>query len=470
MINIILIIPPSPDNRKITRLSNCSFESKGYYLLHQHDFLAITSCLKPEDGVSFIDGTCDQLSEDDFFNKVSQLKGDMLFFSLSNACWNSDHYYFEKTIKKLKFPDIPIFVIGDIFLDEDFRENILKECDGVVFYPYELDLEKMVKFKDNKDELLPGVFTKLNQNFFKKPKKLTVIHSDSFPRHELFMKSGYRFPFARHIKFATIVLAYGCPNICTFCSFSNLPPAVRLHSSVLKELEYLEGLGIKELYFRDAIFGYYERESIPLLEEMKKRFTFSWSCFLSLQVCTTDFLELLHAAGCHTIIIGIESSNPSTLKNTKRGWGNKKSGLESFIVHANKLKMSVCADFIIGLEDETEEDINNTIKFGLTLPLDAASFNVVVPRPGTVIRENLKKKGISSKDLVDLDPLGHTGNIGNRYLSGEKIIKLRNKAVRKFYLRPALIFRRLRKTSSYEHFIIQFQEMLSILKKSVVSG
>lgn len=460
MINIILIIPPSPDKRIVLRSTDCSFESKGNYLFHPVDFLAVTSCLRPEDGVSFIDGTCDKLSESQFFDEIDKVQGDMVFVLLSNAAWDSDYYYFKETIKRL--PGIPVYVIGDIFLDEDFREKILKECDGVVFHPYSLELDKMLRVNDNEDEVLPGVVTKSKQQFFTTPKKLGMIH-DNIPRHELFMKPGYRFPFARHFRFATVMAAYGCPHVCSFCANSNFPPAIRPHSSILKELAYLERIGIEEIFFGDCIFGFYKKESVPLLEEMKKRFRFSWSCFISHQACSLEMLELMHEAGCHTIIVGIESSSSSTLQGYKRSL--TKSKLEPLIIHANNLKMSVCADFILGLENETEEDVRNTIEYGLKLPLDFASFNIVVPCPGTAIRENLKKQGVPSSDLTNYDVLGRSGNIGNKYLSGKEIIKLRNSAVRRFYLRPSLLFRRLRKTSSWEHFKIQFLEMISILRK-----
>ncbi len=458
--NIILVIPPSPDKRQITRLSFCSFESKGNYLLHPRDFLAITSCLNPEDTVSFVDGTCDRFSEEEFFNKVSELKGDMLFFLLSNVCWDSDYYLFQKTIKY--FPGIPVFVLGDIFLDEEFREKILVECNGVVFFPYKLDLEKMLNI-NNKDDLLPGVFTKSGQAFFDQPKRMTLL-SENLPRHEIFIKPGYRFPFAKHFKFATVVFAYGCPHRCSYCGFENMPPSVRPHTSVIKELDTLERLRIKEIFFHDSIFGFYKKESIPLLEEMKKRFEFSWTCFTSHQIYTPELLDLMHAAGCHTVIVGIESSSTASLGGYSRRFDKNK--LEAMVNHANKLKMSICADFIIGLEEETEEDIWNTINYGLRLPLDFASFNVIVPAPGSSVRENLKKKGIPSSELVNFDALGRSGCIGNRHLSGERILELRNKAVKKFYLRPSLLFRILRKTSSWEHFKIQFLEFISILKKA----
>jgi len=464
MVDIILVIPPSPGHRKIARFSFQSFESKGSYLFQPREYLAVTSCLKPDDGAVLIDGTCDSLGDDEFFCRLMEVdKGDILFFTLSNVCWGSDYDYFIKTVKL--FPDIPVYVLGDIFLDVDFREKILSDCNGVVFLPYELNLEKMAAVKETDEDFLPGVFIKSGQNVFSSPKKITKI-LEGCPRHELFLNPGYRFPFARHNEFATVVTAYGCPNACSYCGSSNFPPAVRSHEAVLREMEYLADLGIEELFLYDLTFGFHKKESIPLLEEMKKRFGFSWTCFTSHQVCTPGFLELMHEAGCHTIMVGVDSSRISTLRDYKRSF--KKDKLESLIEKANKLKMSVCADFIIGLEDETEDDIKSTINYALKIPIDFASFNVIVPTPGTIIRENLKKRGVSSADLTNFDSLGHSGNIGNKHLSGQRIIELRNDAVKKFYLRPSLILRRLRKTSSLKHFTIQFREMLSLFAKSFI--
>ena len=60
-----------------------------------------------------------------------------------------------------------------------------------------------------------------------------------------------------------------------------------------------------------------------------------------------DFLDLMKKAGCHTIIIGIDSADLESLAIYKRKVSEKT--LSSLIDHANKIKLNVCADFIIGL-------------------------------------------------------------------------------------------------------------------------
>ena len=92
--------------------------------------------------------------------------------------------------------------------------------------------------------------------------------------------------------------------------------------------------------------------------------------------------------------------------------------------------MNVCDYFILGLENETRIDVENIVSYVFKLPIDYAPFNVIVPTPGTSVNEKLKQQGASIFDLVNFDSLGKAGNIGNKYLSGDEIITLRNRAVK----------------------------------------
>ncbi|MBI07444.1 MAG: hypothetical protein CMM54_10735 [Rhodospirillaceae bacterium] len=461
MTRVLLIIPPSPDNRHIARFSFQSYESKGNYHLQPKELMAITGCLAEKDEVTFIDGTCDKQSEAEFLSKIDRLDGDIVFFSMSNTVWKSDYRYLHEV--KSRLADIPIYVQGDIFLDKDAREFILSECDGVVFYPYMLEVAEMAGARQNGGGPYPGVYTASDQTFFGHHSNRLHHISSGIPRHDIFLKSGYRFPFAKHKKFATVVTTYGCPFVCSYCGSANLPPGIRPTGSILEELRHIEALGVKELWFYDSTFGFYKKETVPLLEEMARRHNFSWSTFTNHQICTPDFLKLMNDAGCHTVILGVDSASEKNLKTFRRN--STLTKLELAIATANDLKMNICADFILGLENETRSDVEKTISYALKLPIDYASFNVIVPTPGTSVSEKLKQQGASIFDLVNFDSLGKAGNIGNKHLSGDEIIALRNRAVKKFYLRPRHLARRLMKTTSFEHFQIQFEEMAAIVGK-----
>jgi len=458
---IIFLIPPSPDKKKIIRWIDCSQETKASYLWQPNDYIIISSLLKPKDDLCFVDGTADSFSETMFFEAIGRLSGNMLFFAMSTVCWKSDLYFFQKT-KKI-FPDIPVFVIGDIVMEKYYRALILNESNGLVTHPYLLDLEKMSKVTGIGNNTLPGVCTALEQEVFPKSKNTTFIEGNT-PRHEIFLKHGYCFPFAKHFKFSQVTTMWGCPFSCSYCPDSKIAPTVRHYEGVLSELEYLSKLGVKELFFADKVFGFPEKNSVPLLEKMSERFNFSWSCYFHPQLYNPRLLELMNSAGCHTIIIGIDTYNLSSLKQYKRVVRREK--IEGVIAHANRLGMNICGDFILGLENETETDILNTIKYAMELSIDYASFNIAAPCPGSIIREEAIKKGCQVTDMEGFDSLGDYGCLSNKYIDGKRLKKLRSKAVRSFYFRPLYLLRRLRKTSSLEHLHIQFNNMLALLNKS----
>jgi radical SAM superfamily enzyme YgiQ (UPF0313 family) len=459
-------MPPSPQKRKIVRAIDCSFETKANYLWQPNDFMNITSLLKPEDDVVFIDGTADSLSDDEFFIQVHNVKkGDLLFFALSSVCFNSDLACFKK-VREI-FPDTPMFVIGDLFIEKEYRESILHECDGIVYQPYQLDLEQMKNIRSNPHPDIKGLCTKPDDSAIPGKTRTYKTDNGSFPRHEIFLKSGYSFPFARHFQFATVTAVWGCPFACSYCTDANYDPYPRNSKNVIRELEHLEKLGVKELFFADKSFGHPYEIISPMLEEMAKRFTFSWACYHHPNLYKPELLELMKKAGCHTIITGIDTYNYDSLKSYNRHVSKEK--VEAMIFHADKLKIDVCADFIFGLEHETAADLERTIEYSMNIPLDFASFNIASPLPGSSIREKALLDGKIKSGEDNFDTLGNKKILGNVHVTADQLRKLRVKAVRSFYLRPSYIFRRLSRINSLEHLSVQLLEMASMFKKLKVN-
>ncbi|MDA8105488.1 MAG: radical SAM protein [Nitrospiraceae bacterium] len=459
--DVLFVIPPSPEHKLIIRMIDCSYETKANYLWQPNDFIIMTSLLNESDNAFFVDGTADQLDPVAFREQLRKSRCDILVFALSSVCWESDYRFFQDAGKM--FHDVPIFVLGDIFLEDSYRQQILMECDGIIYNPFQLDFASMLLMPGNrKGASLPGICTRPGQRFFESGTQPIRITAGT-PRHELFMKRRYRFPFARHFRFTTVTTMWGCPFSCTYCTDSNFPPLVRSHGDVIRELAYIRDLGIKELFIADKAFGFFSSEAVPILEEMTKSFRFAWSCYFHPQVYNARILEMMHAAGCHTIIVGIDSANVPALRRYKRVVDPIK--IDAIIAHANRLGMSICADFILGLEHETARDVKRTIDYALKLPIDYASFNVAAPLPGSDIRKKAIHSGKMSFGVEGFDTSGRGGIIGSDSISVDVIKRLRREAFIKFYLRPSYLLRRLRKVASTEHLAVQLIEMLSMLKK-----
>ncbi len=86
--HLLFVNPPSPRNRSIIRLIDCSHEAKADYLWQPGDFMLISALLSPDDGASLIDGTADRLGEADFFRLVAGAIR-LIVFALSGVCWES---------------------------------------------------------------------------------------------------------------------------------------------------------------------------------------------------------------------------------------------------------------------------------------------------------------------------------------------------------------------------------------------
>jgi len=459
ILNIAFIIPPSPAKRQIIRLIDCSHEAKGNYLWQPNDFMIISSLLLPEDGAVLIDGTADRLTEKEFLERVAAVAPDSIFFALSSVCWASDYQFFLQ-VKKLH-PSVALYVIGDIFLEEEYLAFILKKCDGVICNPYLLDLRKMAAKGRQTLSPIPGVRIALADSIHPAGETRTI--QNGIPRHELFQKSGYCFPFARYFRHATVTTMWGCPFSCSYCPDSLFKPVIRAVDSVLAELRHLQTMGIKELFFADKTFGYPVRNACSLLQEMAESFDFSWSCYFHPQLYREDLFDLMSAAGCHTVIIGVDSAKPVGLERYQRQVDKK--NIDDLIAHANRLGMNVCADFILGLEHESEADIIATIEYALQLPIDFASFNIAAPFPGTSIRKKAREAGQMIFGREGYDSLSQAGDLGLSPVGYERIRQLRNSAVRRFYLRSSSLRRRLKRTVSLEHFFVQIGQTSHLFRK-----
>ena len=438
---------------------DCSHEAKANYLWHPNDFIIISSLCAPEDTVVLADATEKGLSTQQALAGLAGQKPDILIVALSSAAWKHDYFFFQK-VKEL-FPGKPIYVLGDIFIESEYKELILKECSGIVANPYLLNLTLMAK-ESASSSPLPGVVRNLNDNPY--PSKQAISAKTGVPRHELFLDGNYCFPLAQHFKFATVTTMWGCPFSCSYCTDFNLQPFVRHWEDVVRELKRLTELGVKELFFADKTFGFPLENSQALAAAMAKQFNFSWSCYFHPQLYNEKLIETMAAAGCHTLIIGIDSANLESLKQFGRNV--TKRNLENLIAKADSLGMSICADFIIGLPNETEEDVKRTLAYALGKPLDFASFNIAAPLPGSTIRKTAKEHHQLAFGKEGFDSYGRGGVLGGAKISGERLKSLRRNATIAFYLRPAYILRRLKRTASLEHLANQLRQMVALFKKN----
>jgi len=144
---------------------------------------------------------------------------------------------------------------------------------------------------------------------------------------------------------------------------------------------------------------------------------------------------------------GIESGSQTTLDSLKKGTTLEQA--VNAVSWAKQAGLEVTGHCVLGYPGETESDIYKTIEFTKTLRLDFAQFYCAVPFPGS----ELYNLAVENKWLTTSDWTQYEQNfsvLSYSELSAERIMDLRARAYRSFYLSPRVILRTLKRIRSWK--------------------
>ncbi len=464
---VSFVNPPIVPFRKIMRNFDCATESKGNYLYQPYDMLLMSGKVPTDWPLQFIDAIADKSTNQAVFHKIKSYAPDIIVCSVAATNWEQD-LQFLKTLRA-EYPDKFLLVFGDLFIEEAPCEEVKNIVDGIFTSPVMFSFEELAKFKNRKDFIAQEYVGFRNSTFYsrsdlKTPTQITLQNT----RHELFRHSQYKWPFNRYFEYTTIFTAWGCPYSCSYCILNKFPNYWRDYRDIIEEMKKVKTLNFKEIYIGDRSFGLPLQNVIKLMDAMiSEEFNFSWSTYFHPNQYNPELLDKMKLSGCHTIVVGIESSDIASLK--QYGRHVRLEQYNAMIEHAQRIGMNICGDFIIGLPNDTKESIEHTIEYALNLKLDYASFNIAAPLAGSSIRAMAIKDGKMKIDEEQFDSLGRNKVVSVSHVNEKEIIRLRNEAIRKFYFRPGYLLKRIRKTKNLQHFVIQALEASSLIKNSLVS-
>jgi len=255
----------------------------------------------------------------------------------------------------------------------------------------------------------------------------------------------------------------GCPGKCTFCNSANITLRKRSAENVYQEMKMLsEKYGIKEISFYDDTFTVFPSNIKKLCKLLiENSIDLSWCCFARTDSVTTDLLKHMKAAGCHQVMYGIESANIEILKNIKKNIHLDKNRLA--IKAANEAAITVRCTFMFGSPGETEETIDETMKYAKELNPDIALFNITTPYPGTEMFNWAKENGyLLTENWDDYDlsfPVMRLPTIPLEVLTQKY-----GEAFKSFYLRPRYILRKFLSFKSFMDIYLFMEGIKSVFR------
>jgi radical SAM superfamily enzyme YgiQ (UPF0313 family) len=205
-----------------------------------------------------------------------------------------------------------------------------------------------------------------------------------------------------------INLSRGCASNCTFCYSCKMwgkdkNPFIRTYSTE-KSKEYfkeiIEKYGIKTFEIADDNFVQLKSRAVELCDFLSK-YKVNFFCFGRADSLNDEIMGALKKAGCHTIFIGVESGSQKVLD-----FLNKRIKIEqniNAIKLCKKYKITSDTSFMIGITDETREDLQLTKEFIKKYKPDVSNILIFNPFPGTevfdyCIKNNLITKPVNLKE------------------------------------------------------------------------
>lgn len=354
-----------------------------------------------------------------------------------------------------------IIIIGGPHPTSTVEETLsFKEIDIIVTGEGEQTLTEIVTSikNGNKDfsEIKGCAFKNRHNEIIISAQRQMIENLDSLPFPDfnnmpldLYFRNGSTFGILqKQSKSLPIIASRGCPSKCIFCQrFLGEVFRIRSAENIVAELEYLRvKFGVSDFNFLDDNFTLDKKRVMAVCDLMhKKNLKIKFRFPNGVREDTLDMgvLSALKSAGCYHLDFGIESGSQRVLNLMKKGKRIENIAEKVYLCKRQGFKLS--ASFIFGTPGETLEDMEETIRFATSLPLDSASFAIVVPFPGTELHKDVVSKGY----LVNSDYRYYNPEVGNfktlliktPHWSGRDLVRIVRKANRSFFLRPGQILK-----------------------------
>lgn len=230
----------------------------------------------------------------------------------------------------------------------------------------------------------------------------TLFRAAELPPIELSQQPMPRFdllgdrPYNRY----TVQATRGCPWRCEFCASTVMLHAPYRHRPIehvvrdIREIQKRHPAAFIE-FADDNTFA--DKEWGKALCKALLPLKIKW--FTETDVGVADdpeLLDLMHAAGCRQVLIGLESPTVQPLENLERR-ANRKArwagGYEAAIHAVQSRGITVNGCFILGLDGHTRDVFQQVLDRAQAWALFDVQITVLTPFPGTPLYARLEKEG-----------------------------------------------------------------------------
>lgn len=302
-----------------------------------------------------------------------------------------------------------------------------------------------------------------------------------FPARKL-DPNEYRSLKLKDAKFTVLLGSRQCSYRCYFCVPNSIswarelewkiwakkpgkpPVRVRSAKNIIAEVKDLVKKEYREFSFIDDQFLWAKGRTLKICRGLKSLGIEYGILARADLLVDEEVIKALAESGCQYVDIGVESFNQKVLDDIKKDL--KVETIYESIELLNKYSITPKLNIMFGTSPlETEEMIKGYIQKTLDLPVNYCMYSIATPFPGTEFEKMTRKKDWLLKQLdiyKNLDP-ARRSLISYPHLSAKQLEKITRIAYRRFYLRPAILFRQALKIRSFSGLISGIKGGLRVL-------
>jgi radical SAM superfamily enzyme YgiQ (UPF0313 family) len=211
----------------------------------------------------------------------------------------------------------------------------------------------------------------------------------------------------------------GCPFQCSHCGarqFHDLYAGIgeygrrRSCENVAAELETIGRTGdLNYVIFLDDTFTIHHPWVKKFCQTYAERIGVPFSIHARVETVKRDLLALLAAAGCRHVTYGVESGSHRVRKHVlHRPLSNDR--IKQVFRWTRDAGITVTANYMLGLPDETPSDVEQTLALTEELEADDFGYFVFYPYPGTRLFHQCMERGYLPSNYSEL-PANHRESI-----------------------------------------------------------
>lgn len=413
-----------------------------------------------------INGVLDELTEEDFLQRIENLNPSVLILHSVVLAKPIDLMMIPKILERV---NVPLYIHGPepTRAPDEYMQAAGTQGERLFIFRGEPEKNMVRLLVENERS---GLTTLENGQVVNYPHSQDFISIEELPfdfhRHPTVKRLSQHFLNAKFPRqpVATMLASRGCPFPCSYCvpnsvSFSRemefrqtnngrKPRAIYASAErVVSEFKAIQEAGYPSVMVMDDQFLAHKKRSLEICAGIKD-LGLDWGCLSRPDFLTDEeVVKGLADAGCISVDIGIE-----TLSQRLLDLIDKQLDLDTFYTAVpllQKYGIEPKINIMFGSSaEETEADIYHTIEELKRLKLRHVMFAVATPFKGTPFYDKAKQSGILVDDRDSINPLGKS-MISYPHLSQERLQELCRYAYRSFYLRPSQFWYRLRSYRSF---------------------